>query len=130
LIPEIWAKEKIDWANNRQYFMSVDQAEKIDFYGIDKATDDLWLTISDHLPWDKDEGEHLVILQDKLNAYLRFIESGEIFGKVPDARGRKIGITLVGKFPLSEKARLFFEQSQVAIKDAGFHLQFNLIRPN
>jgi len=110
--------------------MSVDQADTIDLATIDKASGDLWLTISDHLPWDEDEGGHLILLQNKLNAYLRFIESGEVFQKVPDARGRSIVINLVGKFPLSQKADYFFGKARAAMEGAGFRLQFSLMRPN
>ncbi|WP_179950121.1 DUF6572 domain-containing protein [Bradyrhizobium sp.] len=92
--------------------MSVDQADTIDVATIDKASGELWLTISDHLPWDDNEGDHLVLLQNKLNAYLRFIESGEIFKKVPDAKGRGIVINLVGNFPLSHKADFFYGKAR------------------
>jgi hypothetical protein len=110
--------------------MSVDQTDTIDFATIDKATGDLWLTISDHLPWDENEGDHLSLLQNKLNAYLRFIESGEVLKKVPDAEGRGIVINLVGKFPLSQKANTFFGKARGAIEGAGLRLQFSLMRPN
>ena len=110
--------------------MSIDQTNEIDFATIDKASGDLWLTISDHLPWEENEGNHLVLLQNKLNAYLRFVESGEVFKKVPDAKGRNIVINLVGKFPLSQKADSFFGQAQAAIEGAGFRLRFRLMRPN
>ncbi len=110
--------------------MSVDQTDAIDFATIDKASGDLWLTISDHLPWDENEGNHLVLLQNKLNAYLRFIESGEVLKKVPAAEGRSIVINLVGKFPLSQKADSFFGKAQAAVEGAGLWLQFSLMRPN
>ncbi len=110
--------------------MSVDQTDKIDFATIDKATGDLWLTISDHLSWDEDEGKHLVLLENKLNAYLRFIESGEVLKKLPDAKGRSVVINLVGKFPPSQSARSFINKAQSAIENAGFRLQFDLLRPN
>ena len=110
--------------------MSVDQTDTIDFATIDKASGDLWLTISDHLPWDENEGNHLVLLQNKLNAYLRFIESGEVLKKVPAAEGRGIVINLVGKFPLSQKADSFFGKARAAIEGAGFRLQFSLMRSN
>jgi len=106
--------------------MSVDQENKIDFASIDKASGDLWLTIADHLPWNENEGDHLVLLQNKLNAYLRFIESGEVFQKVPAAQGRSIVINLVGKFPLSQKAETFVGLAKAAIGGAGFRLQFKL----
>jgi hypothetical protein len=110
--------------------MSIDQTDTIDFATIDKATGELRLTISDHLPWDENERDHLVLLQNKLNAYLRFIESGEALKKVPGAEGRSIVIDLVGKFPLSQQADAFFEKARAAIEGAGFRLQFSLMRPN
>lgn len=110
--------------------MSIEQVETIDFATIDKASGDLWLTISDHLPWEENEGGHLVLLQNKLNAYLRFIESGEVFKKVPDAKGRNVVINIVGKFPMSQKAELFFGKAQAEIERAGFRLQFSAMRPN
>lgn len=108
--------------------MSVDQTDTIDFATIDNASGELWLTISDHLPWDQNEGEHLVILQNKLNAYLRFIESGEVIGKIPSADGRSIVINLVGKFPLSQTAEAFIASAKATIERAGFRLQFSLKR--
>ena len=108
--------------------MSVDQTDTIDFATVDNASGDLWLTISDHLPWDENEGNHLILLQNKLNAYLRFIESGEVVEKVPDAEGRHIVINLVGKFPMSQKAASFFEKARTAIQGAGFRLQFSLMK--
>jgi hypothetical protein len=110
--------------------MSVDELDKIDFATINMASDELWLTISDHLPWEEDEGGHLIVLQNKLNAYLRFIESGEVFRKLPEARGRNIVINLVGKFPLSQKADFFLRKASDEIERAGFPLRFDLKRPN
>jgi hypothetical protein len=108
--------------------MSVDQTNTIDFASIDNATGDLWLTISDHLPWDENEGNHLALLQNKLNAYLRFIESGEVL-KLPGAEGRSVVINLVGKFPLSQEADSYFAKARGAIEGAGFRLQFSLMCP-
>ena len=116
--------------SSRALIMSIDQADAIDFANIDRASGDLWLTITDHLPWEENEGDHLVLLQNKLNAYLRFIESGEVFEKVPDSRGRGIVINLVAKFPLSEQADFFVRKARTAIEGAGFRLQFSLMRPN
>jgi CRP-like cAMP-binding protein len=110
--------------------MSIEQTNSIDFATIDEASGDLWLTISDHLPWEEHENEHLVLLQEKLNAYLRFIESGEVLAEVADAKGRSIVINLVAKFPLSERADLFFQKAAAAIGGAGFRLQFKLMPRN
>ena len=106
--------------------MSIEQTEIVDFVNIDPKSGDAWLTISDHLPWEHGEGEHLLLLQNKLNAYLRFIESGDMFKEIPETKGQKVIINLVGKFPLSDKASLFFEKASAAIHAAGFKLQFKL----
>ena len=62
--------------------MTVEQIHTVDFVGID-LTGRAVLTISDHLSWDDIESHHFT-LQEKLNAYLRYIESGEMTEKRPD----------------------------------------------
>jgi hypothetical protein len=107
--------------------MSNEQLDVVDFASIDGASGDLWLTISDHLPWvGHEEGNHLVLLQSKLNAHLAFIESGEILKKVPEAKGRRVIINVVGKFQLSRQSRIFFEKARAAVEGAGFELRFSL----
>lgn len=108
--------------------MSIEQVNTVDFVSIDDATGDALLTIADHLPWDKDEETHLLLLQDKLNSYLRFIESGEITNRFPQTKGRAIKISLIGQYPLSHGAAIFFEKAKAAVQGAGFSLQFKLHR--
>jgi hypothetical protein len=54
--------------------MTIEDARIVDFIGVDPVTGHVVLTITDHLPWDSDE--HVLLLQDKLNRYLAFVESG------------------------------------------------------
>jgi hypothetical protein len=107
--------------------MTVEESAKIDFAAIEPQSDEMRLIISDHLDWT-DEGEHLLLLQSKLNTYLAFIESGEIYAKLPKAVGLKIVIEVVGKFPLSEEASKFYRLAGGAIKDAGFSLRFEHVK--
>lgn len=106
--------------------MSIEQTDIVDFVNLDENSGDVLLTISDHLPWDEREGAHLELLQGKLNAYPRFIESGELVREYPQVKGRNVVINLVGKFPLSEQAKLFIGKVSEAIRDAGFRLQFKV----
>ena len=69
--------------------MAVDNTKTIDLIGIDNETGIVILTISDHLDW-KETDTHLVLLQDKINCYLRFIESGEIYETYPEAKNKNI----------------------------------------
>ena len=69
--------------------MSVEQTDKIDFIGSDKESNSIILTISDHLDWEDSE-RHLLLLQEKLNNYLAFCESGEILEVYPQAKNKHI----------------------------------------
>jgi len=102
--------------------MSVEQADTIDFIGVDKATGKVVLTISDHLDW-KDPHFHLRKLQDKLNSYLRFCESGELHESYPDAKGRDVVLSIAARHPFSSEGEAFFSKAKVAIEHAGFSLE-------
>nr|WP_211171156.1 DUF6572 domain-containing protein [Bacillus sp. DNRA2] len=41
--------------------------------------------IADHLDWEN-ELQHLKLLQDKINAYISFIESGQVYSVYHDAK--------------------------------------------
>lgn len=108
--------------------MSIEQTNVVDFVSIDPKTERVVLTISDHLPWDE-RGTHLKLLQDKLNSYLAFIESGELQERYPKAVGRKATIRIHGKFPLDQQAKQFVDMATPVIREAGFDLQFVLFEP-
>lgn len=52
--------------------MSIIDSDKVD--GMGKRNNELILLITDHLEWEN-EYEHLLILQNKINSYLGFIET-------------------------------------------------------
>jgi hypothetical protein len=64
--------------------MGVQQTTVIDAIGIDKVTGAVHLTIADALEWG---ASHLRLLQEKLNAYPAFVESGELHSAYPSAAG-------------------------------------------
>jgi hypothetical protein len=100
--------------------MSIDQPTTIDAIELDKKTGALHLRIVDHLPWDFD---HLIKLQDKINRYLAYIESGEIFSAYPDAAEWELVIDLMLTYRPNEQASAFLQQAAAAIEDAGFLLR-------
>ena len=83
------------------------------------------LTISDHLGWD--DGEHLLQLQDKLNAYLRFIESGELLEKYPDAKSRRAQITVVCKHTPDARGEEFLSRASALTADVGIVLTYEVL---
>ncbi|KAF2343109.1 DUF6572 domain-containing protein [Flavobacterium tistrianum] len=85
--------------------MSVEDKNVIDVITIDKQGI-LVLTISDHLEWD-DKNEYLLLLQDKINRYLDFIESGQLAESYPDKADKKIMIQIVFKYQPNKTAEEF-----------------------
>lgn len=98
--------------------MSIDQTRTVDAIGIEKGSGAVVLTISDHLPWDE-QPEHLLLLQEKLNTYLAFVEGGEIYSVYPDAKGRSLLIDLVCKHPPTAYGVEFLNKISPIVAQAG-----------
>jgi hypothetical protein len=104
--------------------MSIENSEIIDFISIDNTSDECVLTISDHLEWGI-ENNHLLLLQEKLNKYLAFIESGEIFDSYPKSKDRKIRIDLVSKYKLDNPELI--DRIKSEILNAGFGFRADVL---
>ncbi len=105
--------------------MSIEQHSVIDFIGVDKNTKEVFLTITDHLDWNN-TNDHLWQLQEKINAYIRFIESGEILEKFPEAKDRNIIIEIVGREHYPPVAKEFIDMSNEVLKNVPTQLRFRL----
>ncbi|WP_434597913.1 hypothetical protein J3Q09_12895 [Pseudomonas sp. R4-83] len=109
--------------------MSVTDAETIDMWGIPKWDNNkIILGIADHLEWgDKtQQGEHLLLLQEKINNYIAFIESGEIYTEIPGALGKSPVIRVQGKYELPEQGELFVDSVAATLKEVGIGFEFVL----
>ena len=102
--------------------MSIEQPDLIDIISIDRVTGETILTISDHLDWS-DSAAHLLLLQNKLNRYLAFVESGEILQSYPNAKDRPIIFAVVFKFGPNDEGRAFLDKVRQVIESAGFCLR-------
>ena len=107
--------------------MSVEQHNVVDFLAIDPQTQNLTLVISDHLPWD-DVKTHLFNLQEKLNCYFRFVESGELAEKSPAAKGRPITMEIILQYEIPETAIWFFHRAADASDSVGIKLTWRMFR--
>ncbi len=110
--------------------MTVEHTKVIDSVAFAKDGKEVILPIVDHLPWDQFEGEHLLLLQEKMNTYLAFIESGQLDRQFPHLKGREVVIKLFSKYPLSDQAKTFYRLASGAISGAGFRLEFELVPPH
>jgi hypothetical protein len=102
--------------------MSVEEKNKIDIITTNKEGI-LVLTISDHLEWD-DENEHLLILQDKINSYVDFTESGQMAENYPDKVDKKIMIQIVFKYRPNAIAEEFLSTVKRFINEKGHTFDF------
>ena len=99
--------------------MSIEQADTIDRLVVDVASATCTLTIIDHLPWDV---AHLQTLQAKLNRYLQFIQSGEIFIDDPDAADCELVIAVSAIHAPTAAVDRFIEEARSLLADAGIGL--------
>ena len=101
--------------------MTIEQPNVVDIVARDGPEGTTRLIISDHLPW---EGDHLLTLQEKINTYLAYLESGEVYSRFPDAKGRDFTIEVVCLHRPSEMATVFFASARSIVENAGFKLLF------
>jgi hypothetical protein len=106
---------------------TIEDSNVVDFVGTDTSHDGITLAISDHLDWER-EDEHLLLLQEKINRYLSFIESGEVFERVSEIRGRQypktspITVRIYFRCELSARARDFVEGAREVLESIGLRL--------
>jgi len=103
--------------------MAIENIAIIDVISID-LSGNVVLTISDDLKWDD---RHLLLLQNKINAYLHAIEDGEIFRVYPDALGRKFVINVVAKYIPDGNANIFLNQTKEVLNSSGYGFTFNVL---
>ena len=85
--------------------MSIAETDTVDAFGFHPETGVFTLLISDHLDWEF-ELAHLSLLQDKINAYLAFFESGQAAESAPgyDFEAKGFGISVLTRVPVPESA--------------------------
>lgn len=109
--------------------MTVTETKKVDIIAVPEWEPDyVVLVLTDHLEWgdQAQQGEHLLLLQAKINAYIAFIESGEIFKRFPPSLGKKPLIRLIGLYALSQQAEMFIERVTEALQNTNICFEFTL----
>jgi hypothetical protein len=107
--------------------MAIDDLDKIDLLVTDREKTFVRLVITDHLDWkESDEGHHLELLQDKINAYLHFVEDGQLAQTRPDLEGVPVVIRVEAKYEPSEEATKFYRSAGPLVADAGALLELRV----
>lgn len=103
--------------------MSIVDLDKVDGAGIDKSDKDtVLLMISDHLDWEE-EYEHLKLLQDKLNCYLDFIQSGQVKTCFPESSCTQYEIIIYLQYPMKERGKRYIDTIRPQLKEHNILLE-------
>ncbi|UZE10137.1 DUF6572 domain-containing protein [Pseudomonas sp. B21-053] len=109
--------------------MSIVETNVIDIIAVpDWQPESVLLIISDHLEWGNkaQQGEHLLLLQEKINTYIAFIESGELLESYPPANGKNPKICINGLYELPEQGKFFIDRVTEVLKGVGIGMEFVL----
>lgn len=105
--------------------MAVDNLKVIDF--ITERDDSLVLTISDHLEWDS-KNEHLYFLQEKINAYLMAIESGQVKKSYPLSSDKDFVISVVLKYAPNDTGTSFLSRIKDFLTNHGYGFEYQIFK--
>lgn len=103
--------------------MTILEHDKVDFIGVDRVSGAVVLTISDHLDWESDPDHHERVLREKVEAYQRFIESGDLVSAYPDAAHRDAVINLVTRARIGAEGRALVAAVKSELQQAGIGFQ-------
>lgn len=92
-----------------------------DTVSIDLVSGECKLTIFETMPWDS---ALLSELQNRINACLQFIESGEIHVSYPQAQNRDFVIDIRCIYAPDREARDFLDTAQQVLDEAGYMLRY------
>jgi hypothetical protein len=106
--------------------MSVNDPSVVDVVGIDKVSDEVVLTIADAWDWE-DCNEHLLLLQEKINRYIGFIEQ-ELIAAYPNAEGRPVRIDVLFMNDPVPEALGFLSAAGSRVRESGWSFRWRVVR--
>jgi len=107
--------------------MSVIDKEKIDAIAITPDGEGIKFLITDHLNWT-DEYKHLLVMQEKINIYIMFLESGQYKDVYINMEFQYVVIEIHFMYEPTEKARPFLQTVQNQISQMGIRIEYCISR--
>ena len=109
--------------------MTITDGQTIDIIATRPGSDLVKLVISDHLPWD-DVHAHSHLVQTKINAYLAFVESGQLLRvkepPIPDTP--QICIVLASLHPPTPAVEEFLARVKEFLVSQGIQFEVDVRR--
>lgn len=111
--------------------MAIDNTTVIDGIGIDKERQAVCLLLTDHLPWrDSDdtmeEYDHFVLLQEKINSYLAYLEGKQYEEQYPEEEIVMAVIEIHFKYDIPESCEKFLNTVQNQVGQYGIKIEAHI----
>lgn len=107
--------------------MAIDNPNVIDGVAIDKERNALVLLLTDHLAWEGEDAlsefDHLNLLQNKINAYISFLESGQHKENYPAENLSMAIIEIHFKYSITENCEKFLNIVNNQLKELGIVIE-------
>lgn len=104
--------------------MTIVDADKIDIVATRADSSTVKLVIADHLPWD-DMAAHCSLLRAKIDGYLTFVESGQLFRieKPPVPSCPNVCITLAALYAPPVEVESFLAEVRHRLAERGISFE-------
>lgn len=102
--------------------MSVLDNDKVDGIALNNEEEAVVLLLTDHLDWGN-EYEHLTVLQEKINAYIAFLENEQYKEIYPEEIIKKGIIEIDFQYELTQNAINFLQTVQDQVGKLGIIIQ-------
>lgn len=110
--------------------MSITNIKVIDGIGTNKENDAIMLLLCDHLPWEGENApkvvDHLLLLQQKLNAYVSFLEGGQYKGKYPNLEPKMALIDIRFQHDIPQTCEQFLQTVQDKLGELGIKIEVHV----
>lgn len=106
--------------------MTIVQHDKVDGVGIDRASQEVVLVISDHLNWD-DDADHFSNLERKISSYLDFVRTGQLYEQMPEAQGLAVRFRLICEHGYNEKIEEILNSIEEELTGMGIRFSWGLL---
>ena len=107
--------------------MAIDNANVIDGMAVDKSKKALCLLLTDHLAWSGDhalgEYDHLILLQEKINAYICYLETKQYEERYPEEKIETAIIEIHFASDITENCKKFLDTAQNQIRQYGIKIE-------
>ncbi|NFA43731.1 branched-chain amino acid ABC transporter substrate-binding protein [Clostridium botulinum] len=106
--------------------MAIDNVNMVDAIGVDEKNQALRLMITDHLEWKNkylSETDHLLMLQNKINSYLSYIESEQYKETYPNINFKILIIEIHFKYESTENCEKFLKVVQDQVRQFGIKIE-------